>query len=93
MKEPFGKTEALKHIQEIRQNGSIVYSGHAKKEMAEEGITTLDVVNVLRCGKIKEEAELENGTYRYRVHTVRMCVVVAFADKRELRIVTAWRKQ
>ncbi len=94
MKEPLGKAEALKRIQEIRLKGSISFSRHAAKELAEDDLTTVDAINVLRCGKITEEAEENDGTYRYRVHTPRMCVVVAFVGaKLELTIVTAWRKK
>jgi hypothetical protein len=32
-------------------------------------IEITDVVNVLRCGQLPDEGELEKGTYRYRVHT------------------------
>jgi hypothetical protein len=92
MKEPFGKTEALKLVQRIRLSGSTTYSGHAKTELAKDKMTSLDVDNILRCGAIRREADLENGSYRYRVETARMVVVVAFRSETELRIVTAWRK-
>lgn len=81
---------ARKLIREIVATGKVSYSQHAKKEMANDGLEITDVVNVLRGGWV-EPAEEERGTYRYRVCTRRMCVVVAFRSETELRVVTAWR--
>ena len=53
-------------------------------------MSTVDCLNVLRGGSV-EEAEYENGEWRYRVHTGKMSVVVRFEDDTELMIVTAWR--
>ena len=50
----------------------------------------VDAINVLRGG-IVEPGEFENGSWRYRVRTQRMYVVVAFRSETELRVVTAWR--
>lgn len=72
---------------------------HARKEMNNDRLTDVDLVNVLRGGTV-EPAEWENGEWRYRVRTQRMTVVVAFdpdpeeaesEDEIELCIVTAWR--
>lgn len=72
---------------------------HARKEMNNDRLTDVDLVNVLRGGTV-EPPEWENGEWRYRVRTSRMTVVVAFdpdpeeaesGDEIELCIVTAWR--
>jgi hypothetical protein len=52
----------------------------------------VDVVNVLRGGVV-EPGEFERGSWRYRVHTVRIWVVIAFNSETELVIVTAWRER
>jgi Domain of unknown function (DUF4258) len=95
MREPFNRNEAMKRIQEICSSpeGEVVSSRHAKQELANDALTMMDAMNVLRAGKIVEEAELENGTWRYRVHTERMAVVVAFLSESKLKIITAWRKK
>ena len=49
--------------------------------------------NVLRGGHITEPAENEKGTWRYRVHTNTIWVVVAFRGETELVVVTVWRKR
>jgi hypothetical protein len=72
---------------------------HARQEMNKDGLTDVDLVNVLRGGTV-EPPEWENGEWRYRVRTQRMTVVVAFEpdpedaeseEEIELFIVTAWR--
>jgi hypothetical protein len=38
-----------------------------------------------------DPAELENGTWRYRVRTPKIAVIIRFVDDDELMVVTAWR--
>lgn len=71
----------------------MVLSRHAKEELAKDRLTVVDARNVLRAGKILEEPELENGTWRYRVQTAQIVVVLAFVSESKLKIVTAWRKK
>jgi hypothetical protein len=54
MKEPFNRNEAKKHIQKICREGTIVSSRHAQEELAKDGLTTFDAMNVLRAGRILE---------------------------------------
>jgi len=93
MREPFNRNEARKRIQEISRDGVVVFSRHAEEELAKDDLTAVDARNVLRAGKILEEPEWVNGTWRYRVHTARMTVVVAFVSEASLRVITAWRKK
>lgn len=93
MKEPFNRNEAKKLIQAICREGVIVSSRHAREELAADDLTTVDVMNVLRAGRILEQPELIEGTWRYRVHTPQMVVVVAFVSESKLKLVTAWRKK
>lgn len=79
-----------KVIERILANGSVIFSKHAKVEMAKDGLTAPDIVNVLRGG-VSEPWEFEGGSYRYRMTTKRMCVVVAIRSEAELIVVTAWR--
>jgi hypothetical protein len=88
--EPLSTLDAKRLIQEILSNGKVTFSGHAQQEMDKDDLATTDVLNMLRGGMV-EPAEFENGYWRYRVRTARMCVVVAFRSETDLRIVTAWR--
>ncbi len=58
--------------------------------MAKDELTCVDVTSVLRGGVV-DPAEQENGSFRYRVRTGRIAVIVAFRSETELRVVTAWR--
>lgn len=93
MKEPLSPDAATALIHAIARDGTVSWSDHGKEEMAADSLTTLDCMNVLRAGAVKEPAGLEKGTWRYRVHTNRLCVVVAFRSETELRVVTTWRKK
>lgn len=54
----------------------------------------LDVTNVLRCGRIYGEPELEDDEWRYRVETAKFVLIVAiYREDREVRVITGWRKQ
>jgi hypothetical protein len=88
--EPFSPAEAKRRIVAILTTGDVAFSGHARRELAKDSLTTVDAANVLRAGSV-DPAEAENGEWRYRVRTQRMAVVVAFRSETELRIVTAWR--
>jgi hypothetical protein len=90
LSEPLNPSDARRLIREIIENGNVAFSGHAQEELDKDDLTTTDVLNMLRGG-IVEPAEFEGGSWRYRVRTGRMCVVVAFRSETELRIVTAWR--
>jgi hypothetical protein len=80
-------------VKRIVREGDIAWSEHARKEMAKDNLDMGDCLNVLRAGAVSEPPDLERGTWRYRVHTSRICVVVAFRSETELAVVTAWRKK
>ena len=88
--EPLQPSAARSLIRDILANGSLAFSKHAREEMEKDKLTFVDVTNVLRGGVV-DPAELENGSWRYRVRTARIAVIVAFRSETELRVVTAWR--
>ncbi len=90
--EPLEPGAAKRLIRKIIELGTVTFSKHALDEMAKDDLTTVDCVNVLRGGVV-QPGELERGSWRYRVTTARMCVVVAFRSEEELVVVTAWRTE
>ena len=58
--------------------------------MEQEAIAQADVIRVLRSGTVAP-AELERGSWRYRVRAQDVCVVAAFRSDVAAVIVTAWR--
>jgi hypothetical protein len=91
--EPLSRDGATNLIHAIARDGYVAWTGHARREMAADGLSTLDCQNVMRCGAVTEPADLEKGSWRYRIHTQRMCVVVVFRSETELAVVTVWRKK
>jgi hypothetical protein len=91
LKEPLSAPEAKRLIRQILESGTISYTEpHAHDEMRKDGVTMVDVENVLRGGVV-EPGEWENGAWRYRVRTAAICVVVEFVGESELFVITAWR--
>lgn len=88
--EPLKPAAAKRLIREIIQSGTVSLSRHAQEEMTKDDLTLVDCVNILRGGAVAP-GELERGSWRYRVSTPRICVVVAFRSDIELVVITAWR--
>jgi hypothetical protein len=98
--------DVRKLLRRLLDEGKFVSPGaktHARREMEKDGLTDLDAVNVLRGGIVRE-AEWENGSWRYRVETLKI-VFVATIDPEpavmpgedddlgelELIVVTGWK--
>ena len=90
--EPLDQSKARRLIREILLKGSVTFSGHSQAELAKDDLSSVDAVNVLRGG-IVDPPELQSGTWRYRVRTDRIAVVIAFRSESELVVVTAWRNK
>ena len=88
--EPLSPPDARKLIREIAENGEVQFSRHARAEMQADGLEPPAVMAVL-CGGIVEPAELERGSWRYRVRAGRVYVVVAFRSEVLAMVITAWR--
>ena len=89
--EPVSPSEAKRLIAEILKTGTYRFSSHAEQEMVKDNLTTVDCVNVLRGGWV-DSCDCERGTWRYRVCTNLIYVVVAFRSPTALTVVTAWGK-
>lgn len=85
--------QARKILAEILNHAPylISFTGHARVQMKERNLKAGDVLNILRAGKIYADPEFENGSYRYRVQTLKITVVVAFKKPNNVVVVTAWR--
>lgn len=92
LKEPLEPNRARRLIGEILEKGSVSFSSHSEKALVDDGLSTVDAVNVLRGGVV-QPAEFENGSWRYRVRTQRMVVVIVFRSASEIAVVTAWREK
>jgi hypothetical protein len=88
--DPLSPPEAKRLIIEILRTGTVSFSSHARQEMAKDGLTAVEVVNVLRGGVV-EPPEWEHGSWRYRARSGRITVVIVFRSALTLVVVTAWR--
>lgn len=83
MTEPLEPAAAKALIRTILEAGTVTFSRHALEELGKDELTTVDAVNALRGGVVGP-GELERGTWRYRVRTARLVVVIAFRSEAEL---------
>ncbi len=88
--EPLAEPEAKALIIAIIGAEGFVIRKHAQERMGLRALNAVDITNVLRAGVVRPP-DFENGTWRYRVCTAAMTVVVAFRSRQELVVVTAWR--
>lgn len=88
--EPLATDAAKTLIRSILENGIVAFSSHALEELRNDSMTTADALNVLRGGVVRP-GEQERGTWRYRVQTSRMTIVVAFRSESEMVVVTGWK--
>lgn len=85
--------EAKRFFKEQRAAETLVLilTSHAKEELANDDMDMQDCMNILRAG-IWDPPEWENGSWRYRVRTNKMTVVIEIEFSRcEFTVVTGWR--
>jgi hypothetical protein len=87
---PLRAADAKRYLRQILEEGFVDFTQHALDELASDVMTTVDAVNVLRAGVIREP-EWENGAWRYRSETQKYCVVFELESEEECLVVTAWR--
>jgi hypothetical protein len=88
--QPWSPAVVKRLIRQLLEEGVVIWTDHATDEMRKDKLDMLDCVNVVRGGAVAP-GEWENGAWRYRVSTTRICVVVEFPEPTELVVVTAWR--
>jgi hypothetical protein len=88
---PLKPADAKQLARDIAMNGTVDFTAHALEEMAKDDLETADCFNLIRAGVYGPPDHIK-GEWRYRVETVRICVVIAFDSPTELTVVTAWRK-
>jgi hypothetical protein len=64
--DPYNKRRALERIKKLWREGEFIILPHAKKEMANDDVTVLDVENIIRYGMITEVTQ-PRQLWRYRI--------------------------
>lgn len=90
------KTEAMNRAKRIAREhpDRINFTNHAEEQMQKRGLTTQDVLNVLTSPstRIADEPDFEKGSFRYRMMTKLLCVVISFTpDGVQIWVITAFR--
>lgn len=92
MYEPLDPVAAKALVRKILKEGGVGFSEHSLDEMEKDRLDEQDCVNVLRAGNV-EPPDFERGTWRYRVFTPKIVVVITFRSETSLQVVTAWRSR
>jgi hypothetical protein len=82
--------KARRLLREIIRSGVVTYSHHVREQMIARGVSAQDVENTLRAGLV-EPSEFERGSWRHRVKTNTICVVVTIFSEETALVVTTWR--
>jgi len=90
LSEPLSPTVVRSALRVILASGEVIFSGHAMREMENDGITQAAVIRILRSGTA-EPAEFERGSWRYRIRAEKVYAVVSFRSESSAVVVTAWR--
>jgi len=82
--------KVLTEILKSRPN-NIVITSHCKKELKNDDLIVNDLINVLHKGMIYQDPEFEHGSWRYRVETNKITVIITFEKPQKIICVTTWR--
>lgn len=92
MNEPVDARTLRQILQAALSGGEVRFSRHGLEEMAKDGLVEQDCLNVLRGG-LWDGCDFERGTWRYRVRTPKIVVVVGLRAANTVVVVTAWRER
>jgi uncharacterized protein DUF4258 len=83
---PLGRDQAKAKLISCIEEGSVVYSGHFRDELANARLTTVDVVAVCKSGAIvmAPERDIKTGDWKYRIEGLT-------ADRRNVAVVFTFR--
>jgi hypothetical protein len=91
------RSQARKYLSECASKYTkIIFSKHAIAELENDNLILADALNVLKSpdARIFTEGEFERGSYRYRVETSFLMVVISFNETGDtIIVVTAWDKR
>lgn len=67
--EPLGKAQAKTQLNRCLSEGSVIYSKHFRQELANDRLTTEDILAVCKSGAIimAPEKDIKSGNWKYRI--------------------------
>jgi hypothetical protein len=88
--EPLDEASLKRWLKSVLAGGTLTFHSHAQFRMDERGIPEAECMSALRAGKLADVG-FEHGTWRYRMETSRVAVVVVVRSDEEAVILTCWR--
>ena len=83
--EPLGNAQAKIELNRCLSEGTVIYSKHFREELANDKLTTADILAVCRSGLITmaPEKDIKSGKWKYRIEgnspsSVRLALVFTF---------------
>jgi hypothetical protein len=88
---PLSRDRAKAKLDGCIEDGAVMYSRHFRDELANDDLTTEDILAVCRSGAIimAPEKDIKTGQWKYRIEGVtadRRNVALVFAFKNELAV-------
>jgi uncharacterized DUF497 family protein len=85
---PLAKDRAKAKLNRCLDEGAVVYSLHFREELANDNLTTQDILTVCRSGAIimAPEKDIKTGQWKYRIEGMT-------ADGREVAVVFTFRPE
>jgi len=90
MSEPLQKEQVDGLVKRVMFSGSVGFIRHARDEMRNDDLGEIDIRNALKNGSCFD-FRLKDETWRYRIRTQEITVIVSFRTESQLTVVTAWK--
>ena len=98
--ERLSRQEAVDLVRHCLEHGSVIQSGHFRKELFDEGVEFDDALLVLRSGQIYDEPEhdIRKGEWKYRMEGYEpggkwLVIVFSFKAEDERFLITVFSVQ
>lgn len=85
---PLSKDRAKAKLNRCVEEGAVMYSRHFREELADDGLTTGDILAVCKSGAISmaPEKDIKTGQWKYRMEGIT-------ADRRKVAVVFTFRTE
>ncbi|MBT3328095.1 MAG: DUF4258 domain-containing protein [Gemmatimonadales bacterium] len=90
--EPIDESQLRPILRKVLETGELSFTCHAFEEMEKDELVEQDIRNCLWAGRF-DGCDFERGSWRYRVRTGWIVVVVALRSEAQIVVVTAWRER
>ena len=91
--EPLAAGELKKLLRNILEQGKVSYGSHVRKRMRDREITSIDIENVIRGGKlVMHKWDITHNNWKYTLKTSRFMVALCLRSETNTFVITAARR-